>query len=414
MVQAYAFLNVVTWLATGWVLLRWLPPRGGDGFFRWAAVMFSHGLILSVRGALPDGPSLLLLLLGVACLEKSRRGSAIGFFAASILCRETLVLGAAASVIEPSARRWPDLRRIVVSLVLMILPFVLWLAYVKLKTEATGEAGSRNFEVPLTAFFQKCLLLVGDASPSNFNSWAYMAAVLAVIAITIQFGFFAFRWRLQDHWWRIGASFAGLMTVLGMAVWEGYPGAFMRVLLPMTVAFNIAVPRGRRWLPLLIVGNLGVFGGIQELAKPLADFCRWEGDRRVISSITMNLGEGWNEPEAGNGHRWSWCAQQGELLFENHTGAPVQVGISATIACDSPRVVTLEGPSGILWDGGLIAKKATLQIGTLILPPGRSTLRFSSDRAAQQGPGSDTRLMAFAVMDFTMKVEPVLDRTVEP
>jgi hypothetical protein len=239
-----------------------------------------------------------------------------------------------------------------------------------------------------------------------------MAAVFAVIAVIAQFGFFAFRWRLQDRWWRIGAGFACLMAVLGTAVWEGYPGAFMRVLLPMTVAFNIAIPCGRRWLPLLIVGNLGIFGGIHELAKPLADFCRWEGDKAAISSVTMNLGEGWNEPEAGNGHRWSWCAQHGDLLFENNTGAPVQVGISATIACISPRVVTLEGPSGILWKSGLIAKKAVLQIKTLMLPPGRSMLRFSSNRAAQQGLGSDTRLMSFAVLDFTVKVEPVPGQTV--
>jgi len=55
-----------------------------------------------------------------------------------------------------------------------------------------------------------------------------------------------------------GASYAVLMIFLGDAVWESYPSAAARVLLPMTVAFNILVPRGKWWPILLVVGNLGV------------------------------------------------------------------------------------------------------------------------------------------------------------
>jgi hypothetical protein len=62
-VQAHALLNVLCWLALAWVLLRWFPPSGWENFFRWAAILFSHGVCMSVRHSLVDAPSLLLVAL---------------------------------------------------------------------------------------------------------------------------------------------------------------------------------------------------------------------------------------------------------------------------------------------------------------------------------------------------------------
>ena len=74
-------------------------------------------------------------------------------------------------------------------------------------------------------------------------------------------------WR--SRWWRVGAVFLTLMLVADPVVWEGYPGAYTRVLLPMTLAFNLLLP-GRKWFwPLLVLGNLSVIPGIQALRIPL-------------------------------------------------------------------------------------------------------------------------------------------------
>ena len=72
--------------------------------------------------------------------------------------------------------------------------------------------------------------------------------------------------RARDNpWWRAGIASCALMVVLGPAVWEGFPGAATRVLLPMTVAFNAVLPRNRWFWPLLFLGNLTVINALHEL-----------------------------------------------------------------------------------------------------------------------------------------------------
>ena len=53
----------------------------------------------------------------------------------------------------------------------------------------------------------------------------------------------------------------GLLFLLGPAVWGGHPGAAGRVVLPMTIAFNVLLPRQRWFWPLFALGNVTVLGG---------------------------------------------------------------------------------------------------------------------------------------------------------
>ena len=59
-------------------------------------------------------------------------------------------------------------------------------------------------------------------------------------------------------WWRVAAAYAVLMLLVDKAVWEGSPGAVMRVLLPLTVGFNILLLRhtDRSFWTWYVVGNL--------------------------------------------------------------------------------------------------------------------------------------------------------------
>ena len=59
-------------------------------------------------------------------------------------------------------------------------------------------------------------------------------------------------------WWRVGIAYAGLMSIAGASVWDGHPGAITRVVLPLTVAFNMVVLREARFWPLVVAGNLPV------------------------------------------------------------------------------------------------------------------------------------------------------------
>lgn len=93
---AYAALNFVCWPLLACVLLQWFPPRSWENLLRWAGVLFSAGLLASVRYAVVDGPALLLLALAVALLERGRPRTGLALLALGGLGKETSLLGAAA------------------------------------------------------------------------------------------------------------------------------------------------------------------------------------------------------------------------------------------------------------------------------------------------------------------------------
>ena len=87
-----------------------------------------------------------------------------------------------------------------------------------------------------------------------------------------------------------------MMLFLATPVWEGYPGAATRVLLPMTLAFNILVPRGVRWLPVLIAGNLTVAASVFEFSPP-HEFYIVRGDATASAAVHVATGNDWHGPE---------------------------------------------------------------------------------------------------------------------
>jgi hypothetical protein len=90
----------------------------------------------------------------------------------------------------------------------------------------------------------------------------------AIVGLTTQAGFLAMRRDWGSPWWRVGAAYAVLMPFLSALLWEGYPGAASRVLLPMTFAFNVLVGRSRWFWPLAILGNLSILNGIPTIQMP--------------------------------------------------------------------------------------------------------------------------------------------------
>jgi hypothetical protein len=58
------------------------------------------------------------------------------------------------------------------------------------------------------------------------------------------------------------------MPFLSYPIWEGDPGAIVRVVLPMSVAFNVLVVRSRWFWPLFVAGNLTVLHGIHMIKVP--------------------------------------------------------------------------------------------------------------------------------------------------
>jgi len=151
-------------------------------------------------------------------------------------------------------RRW---LRIAVIGVAVVLPLFLWILYVNSRTGSVGVremAGPQNFAPPLSGWIGAWReTYLWDNGTSHY--WVNRSAML--ISLTVQASFFLFRWRWAERQWRFGIVYALLGLVLGSAVWEGYLGASIRVLLLMTLAFNLTAPHFITWKPLRYCGTKG-------------------------------------------------------------------------------------------------------------------------------------------------------------
>ena len=99
--HAYALQNVFFWLVLAVVMTRWLRPDTPRGLALWIACLFSHGLLTSVRSALLDGPSMLLIALAIAASERGRLFTSAAIVGVAGLGRETNLL----AVARPAAAR---------------------------------------------------------------------------------------------------------------------------------------------------------------------------------------------------------------------------------------------------------------------------------------------------------------------
>ena len=266
--QAYAVQNIAFWLVLGMLLFRWLPPRTVKNFCLWFGCMFSYGALFSVSWAVPDGPSILLLALAIMAAESGRPLVAAGLVGFSGLAKETnllwiVVLGGPGS----EWRRW-KLGVLGGQVVLVASPLLLWMLYVWMTSQEFHLLGSdRNFSAPLSGYLAKW---TGTLAELREEGWASFArfSLLGLIAMTTQALVLLIYRDWENPWWRAGIASVLLMVFLGPSPWEGHPGAVLRILLPMTFAFNLLLPRTAWFWPLFVMGNLTVWPALETIRVP--------------------------------------------------------------------------------------------------------------------------------------------------
>ena len=260
-IEVYALQNVVAWLVLAAVLARWLPPTTAAGLAAWAACLFSHGLLWSVRFALLDGPSLLLTALAIRLAESGRSFASAALVGINGLGRETNLLGALALPLPRNGRDWA---RLLGMGFLVVLPLFLWEDYLRSIYRSTIAAGA---DVQLTRPGGALVFAIGAIVRSVRSAGLLSAAGLdlCIIApLVVQVAFLAVRPRPKADWWRVGVGYALLMLVLDRVLLTPSTGAITRVMLPMTVAFNVllaAESRPNRFWPWFFGGNLHVIPG---------------------------------------------------------------------------------------------------------------------------------------------------------
>lgn len=391
---AYSLLNVAAWLGLAVVLWRLLEPDAEatpwTGLAAWAGVLFSAGALSSVRLALTDLPALLLLAGALLLAERARPRSAAATLALAGLARETSLLATAGLVTRPWVRPRNALLAAGVA-----LPLAAWLAYLRGHL-GPADAGWANFDWPVAGLLEK--VRDGLAAPFTLGdaplAWT---SLLGTVGILTQAAFLLARWRLADAWWRIGAAYTGMMLCLGTAVWEGFPGAATRVLLPLQLAFNVVAVRSRAGLLILLLGNLSVGSGLLALRDVPRDPAELAAASHAGRSAVLRLGTGWYAPERDARQTWAWTAGTASLDLE------VWPRTEATVTLHGRLRALGRGQVVVRLDGrevGRLAVDTTLAPFSLpvTIPGGRGRLEFRTDLDAQpESAAPGARRLAFAL-----------------
>ena len=402
--QAYALQNALSWLLLALISLRWFPPTGWGNLLRWAGVLFSLGLCFSVRNALLDGPSLLLIAVGVWLVEKNRPWLATVVLALAGLGKETNLLGSAALGPVRGAG-WKGWGMAAVRGLLTLLPLALWMAYLAAHVGPSPRVEARNFALPFAAYgqaWQDTFRSLPNLSSGNLGS---LANLTMLIALTVQFLYLVLRPQWQHAWWRVGASFALLMIILGSAVWEGEPSAASRVLLPMQFAFNVLVPAGRRWLPVLLLGNLTVFIGVIMYDPPLDEIYIVRGPPALSRdsagrSVTVDYSPSWYGLERDPSNYWTWSSGDGVILIRNPHPESLLVRLRFSLSTNNSRtvIVRINGPE-VLRNTLAGRDSVSANLRNVVLRPGENRIEFLTDTPAAR-VGDDPRQLAFCLLNL--------------
>ncbi|MGH7997132.1 MAG: hypothetical protein ACREFX_12350, partial [Opitutaceae bacterium] len=317
----YACLNLVVWLLLAALVWRLLPVRDWPGWTAWAGFMFSAGALDSVRLALTDLPAVALVGAALFLAERGRPRRGLAALALAGLARETSLAYAAGWWEGPpgSAGAW---RRNIARTLAAALPLAAWMAYVRWK-EGPAPQGFGNFGWPAAGFARKAAAIAGAFRGRDGFFWLHATTALALVGLSVQAAYLLIvpfrnpaairpksvraapadrrgriRGAMADPWWRAGIVGVALMTVLGRAVWAGDPGAAMRVLLPMSLAFAVTAVRRNAGAVWIVAGSLTVCSGVLALIHVPADPRELAAGRAAGRAYIFELDGGWYGREA--------------------------------------------------------------------------------------------------------------------
>ena len=209
-IHAFSVQNVLFWFATALLLLHWLPPTSWFNFVRWAGILLSSGMLVSVSRALADGPSLFVVLLGVYFCERGWRWTGTLLVGISGLGKETNLVAGLGCIEFPVsdplksgstriAAFLTSVPRIALQGLLLVLPLALWLAYVQYRVGSSGADGISNFSIPFVALAASCKEIAGFVAHDGLFGRQPRAAILCYIGLVIQLAYFLTRWQPSFH-----------------------------------------------------------------------------------------------------------------------------------------------------------------------------------------------------------------------
>lgn len=395
-VRAYAWLNVLLWLVLAWLGWRIFPADGGwRATLAWVGVL-SGGALLSVRLALTDLAALTLLAAAIPLVERGRTIAATGLLGLAGLARETALLGAGALLPAGVAGIRGGWRRLGLA-GLAVLPLVGWLAYIR-TAPGTVSPGADNFSLPFVGLIGRVRELV-RLQEHESNHLLLGFSWLAHAALLVQMVYFVVRPQRDSAWWRVGVLHGLLAVVLGSAVWEGMPGAAGRILLPMTLAFNVLAVRQRASWAWLASGNLMVALGVWSLFSPPLDPRMLNSRAGQDHSLVLETDARWSAVEWNDQWRWAWCGRDGGLVVRRWPHKP-EVRMELRLRGVTPRAVEVLHNGKVVWRGPIGDRPGWIVLPVLPARNGRLELEVRSDAPPlTEGEGPTRRSISIACFD---------------
>ena len=260
-IEVYAVQNVVCWLLLACLLARWIPPTSGRGLALWTACLFSHGVLWSVRFALLDAPSLVLTVCAVWAVERGRSLLSAAIVGIAGLARETNLLVVAVQPLQRDRRTW---MRLVAAMTVAAIPLLLWEDYLRSIYRSTIFAGADQFMMPgvaVTSSWRQALSAVRAGGLFSGHGLAF--ALLS--SLVVQAVYVLVRREYAAAWWRVAVPYVVLMLLLDRVLADPHTGAITRVMLPLTVGFNVLLAtesRPSRFWPWFAAGNLHLLSAL--------------------------------------------------------------------------------------------------------------------------------------------------------
>ncbi|MBL9206006.1 MAG: hypothetical protein JNN01_13020 [Opitutaceae bacterium] len=391
-IRIYPWLNVIAWLALAAVLWRLLDVTTLRGLVAWIGVLFSAGALASVRLALTDLIALALLAGALLAAERLRGRAGVACLSLAVLSRETSVLGLAGLLTRP----WFS-RRNIAAVVAVAAPLALWLAYVRWRV-GPADAGWSNLTLPVVGWIEKLIASTQALQTVQDRPLAW-TTFLATLALSVQALYVVTRWQWTQTWWRLGAAYTLLFLTLGTAVWEGFPGAATRVLLPLTLAFNVLVHRQRASWIWLLAGNLAVFAGLLALRDVHPDPREMAARKTGELAVVVRLGDGWYGREQHRNHTWAWSAQRATLEVETWPRIDAEVTLEVSLRSLAPTALE-STPDAHPHQTLALTPTRTPHNVTLTVHHGHGRIDFQSTTPPRpESPAPDARPLGFAVYD---------------
>ncbi len=186
-------------------------------------------------------------------------------------------------------------------------------------------------------------------------------------------------------------------------MWEGFPGAATRVLLPLNLAFNVLVHRTRAPLAWLLLGNLTVCSGL--LTMNFLPNAAIEVVTHASSATYYgHFNDGWFGREHTWRHSWTWSNGRSVVTVDSTPARSQDLTLEFSARSLESRTVIVRQEDHEIWRKALGPELQPCAVPVHVVN-GLATLEFSTDIPGMPARlPSDARPLAFAIYDPRLTV----------